>query len=523
MMNTYTLTEIPEIEQGGALLQGSEVRIALDETPQRYLAHGWQSWSTTAWVTVERPLPPPRPRLLRPLQSDPVYADEGGHHGSYLGAVELEDGRVVFLGALGTESHVWLREKRLIGRCEDDAGEWFVAQGNEMQILARYAELLGERFGRGRSVWSPRVWCSWYSYYTHIGEERLLRTLDDLGDLPFDVFQVDDGWQREIGDWEANEKFPSGMAELASRIRETGRRPGLWLAPFLVSPSSILARRRPEWLLRDGRGKPVLAGFNWGRVLCALDVTCPGVLNWLRALMQKVRNWGYEYVKLDFLYAGALPGARHTPIPRERAFRLGLQTMREALGDAFLLACGAPILPSIGLCDALRVGPDVAPHWANPRDDILLGNLAIPGTRNAIRTTLHRLWLQPLVQVDPDVVYFRSRGLTMTESQKRQLQDLALICGYKATSDPPSWMSESEREALRAFLSTEPAIERTGRYTFRVDGREVDFSTTAALPPPPTASQRVAGAILGWVANSRLVLQANAWLTEREHKKQVGG
>ena len=29
-------------------------------------------------------------------------------------------------------------------------------------------------------------------------------------------------------------------------------------------------------------------------------------------------------------------------------------------------------------------------------------NTATPGTRNAIRTSLNRLWLQPLVHTDPD-------------------------------------------------------------------------------------------------------------------------
>ena len=38
--------------------------------------------------------------------------------------------------------------------------------------------------------------------------------------------------------------------------------------------------------------------------------------------------------------------------------------IREAIGpDAYLLGCGAPILPSVGLVDAMRVGPDIAHHY----------------------------------------------------------------------------------------------------------------------------------------------------------------
>ncbi|NOY97752.1 MAG: alpha-galactosidase [Chloroflexi bacterium] len=496
--------------------------LSLPSQPLRYYRHGWQSWSLAAWVDANRRIQPPKPPILHPMQIDPLYARETRPHGSWVGAVELDNGNIFLLGALGLDAHVTLDGSALIGRYESGQGDWFVGEGAEQEIFARYTDLLGKRLGEKQQAKTPRVWCSWYSLYTQISEERLLRILDGLGDLPFDVFQVDDGWQRAIGDWEPNEKFPSGMDELAAQIRRSGRTPGLWLAPLIMTPSSRLYRQHPDWLLHDENGKPVSAGFNWGEPLYALDTTHPDVLNWLRALMQKVRVWGYDYVKLDFLYAGALPGKRHIDMPREQAYRHGLTIIREALGDAYFLTCGAPILPSIGLCDAIRVGPDVAAHWDSARDSVLLGNLAIPSTRNAIRTTVNRLWLSPLVHTDPDVVYFRSRHLALTEPQKRQLQDLALICGYKATSDVPAWLSGSERAALRAFLETEPVIERTGRYTFTLDGRQADFSAAAALPAPPTPGQRLASTALGWAVNSRYALQLNGWLGKMTVKRKLG-
>ena len=123
--------------------------------------------------------------------------------------------------------------------------------GNEDEIFEQYAGLLKQRFGSGRAQQSLRVWCSWYSLYTGIDEARLLKILADLGDLPFDVFQVDDGWQVAIGDWEPNAKFPSGMDGMAAQIKATGRKAGLWLAPLLVVPSSSLYHAHPDWLLRD--------------------------------------------------------------------------------------------------------------------------------------------------------------------------------------------------------------------------------------------------------------------------------
>ena len=45
------------------------------------------------------------------------------------------------------------------------------------------------------------------------------------------------------------------------------------------------------------------------------------------------------------------------------AYRSGIELIREAIGeDAYLLGCGAPLLPSSGLFDAMRVSPDTAPQ-----------------------------------------------------------------------------------------------------------------------------------------------------------------
>ena len=240
---------------------------------------------------------------------------------------------------------------------EADELEWFIAFGQENVCFEEYAEQLGNRLGRIKKNDAPRVWCSWYSLYHAIDEPVLHKIFDEFGDLPFDVLQVDDGWQVDIGDWEANQKFPSGMNALAEKIKSTGRRAGLWLAPLIATKSSKLFREHKDWFLRDERGRFVSAGFNWGHPLYALDTTHPDVSSWLVALMKQVRAWGFDYLKLDFLYAGALKGKRYKDMPREAAYRESLRLMREAMGaDAFFLTCGTPILPAIGLCDA-------DPHW----------------------------------------------------------------------------------------------------------------------------------------------------------------
>ena len=477
---------------GGMVISGANVSLQLPFQPKRFYRHGWQSWSLAAWIDPSTPPVPISALEFRNKDEDPLYATADHHISAGVAAVESPDGQVILLGALGLAGRVELDGDHLRGFYETGSGDWFLSAGDESQVFARYAELLGERFGKGRAAKPPRVWCSWYSLYNLINETAIQDILGNLGNLPFDVFQVDDGWQVCHGDWEPNKKFPSGMAALAGKISATNRIPGLWLAPLMVSPGSSIVKNHPDWLLQNEEGIPINVGQTWGGAPLALDTSHPAVLEWLDALIRKVRDWGYGYLKLDFLYAGALPGKRYKDIPRETAYREALQVMRGAAGDAYVLACGAPIFPSLGLCNGMRVGPDVTPYWLNTPMSVWLNNPNHPSTQNAIRTSLHRLWLNPLVHTDPDVIYFRSRHNALTPLQKSLLRDLGLISGFKATSDLPQWLKPSERIKLREFLESEPKVERLGRTRFRMEGRDVEYATVLPLPGPVKCPPRLA-------------------------------
>ena len=478
--------ELIEQTPAGLLLPKGRVTLLHPFGTTRFLRHGWHSWSPTGWVDLARPPAVVSPEYRRPMADDPVYATCACHTGSGLGALRAPDGRILLLGALDLGAHVQADAETLRGFYEPstetsqrpgpEAG-WFLGYGDERTTLSAYARLLGQRLGKRVASRAPRVWCSWYAYYRDISQDELLGVLEQVAGLGFDVFQVDDGWQRGIGDWDANDRFPSGMQALAERISAAGLQPGLWLCPFIVSPRTRLFQQHPEWLLRDSTGRLVEAGHNWGDFYYCLDTTLPEVQEWLAQLIRRVTGWGYRYLKLDFLYGAAMPGNRHRPTHRERAYREALQLVREAAGDAYILGCGAPILSSLGVVDGLRIGPDVAPYWDNYDRSELLNDRSGPGARNAICTSLHRLWLRDLVHTDPDVVYFRSRYNLLTPVQKEYLKALAAVAGFKGTSDPPAWLDPAERAALESFLAAKHVVVELGSYRFRIDGEEVDFST----------------------------------------------
>lgn len=283
-------------------------------------------------------------------------------------------------------------------------------------------------------------WCSWYYYGPRVTARDVAENLDAAMAHPagWDLFMLDDGWQTDVGDWlTVNDKFPDGLAGLATRIREAGMRPGLWLAPFLARKRSRVGREHPEWFLSDARGRPVSAGYNplWGldgRCL-ALDTTHPGFQQHLRQIVRTlVHEWGFGLLKLDFLYAAAQPGLAHDPTlsPAQR-LALGYDLIREEAGpDVVLLGCGAPLGPSIGRVDVMRIGPDVAPYWFPTLRYHLTSDPHALSACFAIRSTLNRaplhrrLWLN-----DPDCLLLRDSETRLSPAERQTLASAIAISG----------------------------------------------------------------------------------------------
>jgi alpha-galactosidase len=471
-------TGTPEPVAGGLLLPAGRVAVLHGLGDAEFYRHGHNSWSPCGWRRLSEPplrIADPRRRLTA---DDTVWDDPHRHHSSALAALRTGDGRVLLLGALGLDVPRLAADRdTLSGWYERDGAPWFLAYGDEDDVFAAYTAQLADRLG-ARNRKAGNVWCSWYAYYETVNETQLAKDISALAGLPFDVVQIDDGWETCVGDWWPNEKFPAGMRGLADRIRDVGMVPGLWLAPFIALPNSELATRRPELLLCDTRGEPVVTGYNWDTGYYALDLTRADTRDHLAELIDRVvHQWGFRYLKIDFVNAALAPARRPDGTGREQVYRDALALVREVAGDdVYLLGSGAPLLPSLGLLDGIRSGPDVAPIWQNYASDDPSDAMA----RNAVVNAVHRLWQAPLIEVDPDIIYFRSRLNLLTDQQTGWLRDLADICGFRAVSDPPGWLTPDELDTMTRYLSRRPQVRRLGRYRFGLDGREVDFGPVIA-------------------------------------------
>jgi alpha-galactosidase len=266
--------------EGGFIARAPKLTLNLPSSPKKFYKHGWQSWTLAAWIDPALPVIPISAPEFRAKDEDPLYAYARNHTSAWVGAVELSEKLILLMGALDLGGRVELEGNRLTAFFEAGTGNWFVALGNEEQVYSRYAQLLGEKLG-SRNNKPLRVWSSWYSLYNLINEKILSKVITDLDILLFDVIQLDDGWQLDTGNWEANKKFPSGMKAMAEKIQKTGRMAGIWLSPFITTKSSSFFRDHQDWILWDRQGTPVFAGTNFSGAIYALDVSHPEVLDWL--------------------------------------------------------------------------------------------------------------------------------------------------------------------------------------------------------------------------------------------------
>lgn len=287
-----------------------------------------------------------------------------------------------------------------------------------------------------------RIWCSWYSgFYDRVTIRDIRENMSRLSVLkaPVDFIQLDDGYQSVIGDWlVTNSRFPEGLEALACEILQSGFRPGIWTAPFSVSPDSQVFALHPDWIVRHENGKPVKAGFIMGRFgprpYYALDTTIPEVRDHIVTMYRRLRQMGWVLFKVDFLTSAMVAGVRRDrSVTRAQAYRLGMQAVRDGIGDDGLMLTGiGPVLINCGIIDIQRLSPDTcfgSPAWLTAEQK-LTGDRMTPGVRNQTATSIARTFFNDIVfSGDPDAIV----GPGLKDNEAVYLKTVALMTGSTLT------------------------------------------------------------------------------------------
>ncbi len=428
----------------------------LGASPQKWSVYqnGWQSWSPAFGRHLENGLhSTPGTASYRRLHQP--HWQPGGERVissewvTVISTRSEQEGAALLVGFLSTghqlaEIRVKEDGSELVARCYFDGvrldpgksarSELLAVQAgpDPLELLEWWAEETGREMKARVPDDPPTGWCSWYTFYGDNTAQDVVHNVSAIEEhaLPLDVVLIDDGYQTAIGDWLSldESKFPDGMVPVIQKIRDAGRRVGIWTAPFGAAADSQLFADHPDWVLRDQADQPVIGWEHWGTTCYALDCTHPQVLEWLGETFHRIRQeWQASFFKTDFLFAAARPGKHRDPtVTRAQALRRGLRAIRKAIGSrAFLLGCGAPLGPCVGLVDGMRIGPDVDPNW----HPVWRHDLSSVSTKNALRNVVARapfhgrLWAN-----DPDCVLVRHRGDDM-DLVLNEVRTLAALVG----------------------------------------------------------------------------------------------
>lgn len=298
-------------------------------------------------------------------------------------------------------------------------------------------------------------WCSWYLLDKHVTGQDVLGIVEAVANNPEQLhpgaIQIDDGYQKYDGVWDANHKFPGGMSNYAKRIAEIGARPGLWMAltligrhaPWLDDPVNLEAVQGQKFK-KESDYRPDESGW--------LDPTHPRAKAHIADQVRHAVKNGYTYLKLDFndRIGEAWFEKKRTSFEVMRdLFTLVRQTAGE---DVYILFCTpCPVRAVVGLVDSSRTSYDA--HRGGVRMSI----------NQVLRSfDLNNRWFA----VDNDCYYLATglKGIGDVVGGWPIVQTYASMMGLSSgaafTSDMWNW--EIFKPYLRHVeIMTPPAKERT--------------------------------------------------------------
>lgn len=374
--------------------------------------------------------------------------------------VRKPDGNTDFIGSLNDRNaflivHHKKREDEMSIRSDCqykvlEAGDEFILYdfvrytGETQNVLKRY-------FAHFGTCTAPPVrgYTSWYLHYQNISEEKMETALKAIGPEHFDLFQIDDGYETFVGDWLDIDpaKFPNGLAPMVEKIHAKGLKAGIWLAPFVCEIKSRLYAEHPDWIFKVN-GQPVYAGSNWsGDVV--LDLRNRQVQDYLKTCLEYYKNLGFDFFKLDFLYAAAMiTSGGYT---RAQIMRKSMEALRQILSDRHILGCGVPLSSAFNLVDYCRVGPDVSLKF----DDVFYMRAMHReriSTKTTLQNTIYRSCMDGSVfRCDPDVFLLRDDNNYLSKEQREALLMINNLCGAVfMTSDNVGQYDEEKRALLSA-------------------------------------------------------------------------
>jgi len=511
-----------------------------------WFKHGWQSWSPCAILFGnEKDHEGPKSEVLKRVFDNQDYEIKGRFYSEYctaitdteskssliLGFVTLKDqfSRIILdydrniefklLTAFGCMDGVHFRSSSI--NFSEELFICFKSENLGYYGLIDYAKIIKKIINANRNETIPIGWCSWYYYFTDVSEATIIKNLEffktNRDMIPIDFFQLDDGYFTYIGDFnDVNSKFPNGLLYLFNRINESGFKSGIWTAPFFAERRANLYKQHRDWFLKDRNSKKMLKvhyGLSWNVYLYGLDLSNKQVLNYLNnfyrnllylnELNQNSDNYIIDFFKIDFLHA-AVPiegNFSNQSLTRAQILYNGVKTIRDAITDhGFLLGCGAPLGPCVGLVDAMRIGEDTDPRWEETNVQLIESGIHTPALKVSLLNIIYRSFMHRNFWInDPDCLMIRRTDTELTKEEiKLQLTIMGLSGGQILISDDMTNLSDEEINDAKLLL---PPYNPENYYPVVVDAFISKLPTIYMLETDETIGKRFLVSIINWDDN----------------------
>lgn len=352
---------------------------------------------------------------------------------------------------------------------------------NWVNQLGQFGEAIAKenKIGKLKDV-TYNGWATWDYYGRVFTADDVNKNIDQLKKLPLEtnLVQVDGGWWPERGDYMlVHNKIPGGIKAIGARVRAEGKKLGLHFDGFRGDAKSEICKTHPEYFLHDQDGKLFVKTQETPDHKLEhtfFDYSHPGAREYIASCIKNMKeNWDVSYFKIDFMCNGlddfikgnnkSISFKAYNPgITSVERYRLGMQTMREAIGtDGYFLGCTAVFGPAIGYVDAMRTANDINPIFES------FGERALGNSSN--------FYLKSVFNLDPDYMVARAAadedasvsiedrksGGTLTENEAKMWVDFVSMYGNIRLNSDNLTTLRSERKAIITTGLKAPKIDET--------------------------------------------------------------
>lgn len=320
----------------------------------------------------------------------------------------------------------------LVGRYAD----WRDGMESFADACAAVAPRIESRGGR------PFGWNSWGKLQTKINYEKASEVSDFISErLQGDSFSNDGVVYIGLDAfWDFGFK-PEQHRQFVENCRSKGQKAGIYYCPFTdwgKDPDAVIGEM-PEYRFKDAYlyGDGQILQFDGAY---ALDPTHPAVKARIRRQLQEFVDWGYEYVKIDFMAHGAYEADSHY----DKNITTGVQAYNEGMryidevadGKLWINLSIAPLFPA-NYAHSRRIGCDA---WAD-----------INNTEYTLNALTYGWWLDHVYHYN-DADHIVLEGVSDGENRAR-VTSSAITGVYLLGDDMSAGGEKGVKERIRRHLT----------------------------------------------------------------------